>query len=305
MSEDSPPGGRLIELYRTYIGEPDRRVDVYLGFGLFFAAIAIGVLALAAFVFGSRFAQFDAFAYREPAFALGMASLPVALLAIIVLLPVDRRGVAGGVVGGLVCFGAVAGFVWAYPYHWDTGGGPLYSMEVVLAYGGGLTILLGSTGAALVAYHVDRARPGPADVEPVEESDPEETFSDEEIREDIDEAMADVELNWGGVEKTENTRLSLSGDFDDVDTSGLEVEAKQVQSGGVDDQVAGLKTIKGGEKKTARSTSTVDDQTSQLAELRQRKREEEASADDDGGVAARVEAAARAVRSRLSALRPR
>jgi hypothetical protein len=143
----------------------------------------------------------------------------------------------------------------------------------MFVYGVGLTALLASTGGALVAYHVERARPGPADIQGVEDEDGDE-FSDEDIQRDIEEAMEGVDITWGGVERHEGTSLKLNPDMDDIDTSGMNVEAKRVHSSGVDDQVLSLQGLKGGEAKSNRSTTTVDDQTSRLQELRQRQQEE-------------------------------
>lgn len=295
MSAETPQPRKLVELYRSYIGEPDETVDVYLGFGLFFAAITVALLAFGAFVYSNRFTAPALYTYREVAFALGMATLPLALLGIVVLLPVDRRGVVSGLTGTVVCLAAIGAFVWAYPFDWDVGS-TTYSLPVMVVYGSGIAALLGSTGAALVAYHIDRARPRPESLEPAEE-DREESYTDEEIRGDIDEAMADVELNWGGVARTETSPLQLSSEFDDVDASGLEVEATRVESDGVEDQVAGLRTVKGGERKTARSASTVDDQTARLAELRQRS--------DEDGPSARDRPAVESLVSRVAGWLPR
>jgi 2-haloalkanoic acid dehalogenase type II len=133
--------------------------------------------------------------------------------------------------------------------------------------------------ATVSADEIERHKPGPADIEPMEEEEPEETISDEDIERDIEEAMSDVDITWGGVEKHEGTALSLNIDEDSIDTSGLDVEADRVVSkSSTDDQVQGLRALKGGEKKTQKSTSTVDDQTSKLTELKQRKKEEQAKA---------------------------
>ncbi len=87
--------------------------------------------------------------------------------------------------------------------------------------------------------------------------------------------MDGVELSWGGVEKTEHSRLTFSEDeFDDID---VDVQAKTTRSSGVDSQVAGLKGLKGGETKTTTSSSTVDDQTAKLRELREEQQANEAS----------------------------
>ena len=287
MSTSTDTENRLFEWYRAYIGEPDREVDVYLGFTLFFAAISLGVAAFGASVLIGG-AEGQAYGLRELAFVLGMASLPTALGSIIVLLPVDRRGLVGAGLGAVVCLVAVVWFTQVYPSQW-TSGSETYSVQVLFVYSVGVTALLASTGAALVAYHIDQRRPGPADFDPEEygegsEGAPTETesYTDEEIRQDIEESLAGVDLNWGGIEQTENTSLDLTMGESEFDTSGMRVEVDRVKTeSSVDDQVDGLKQLKGGDDKTARSETTVDDQTEQLQELTKR-REQEQATDEDG-----------------------
>jgi hypothetical protein len=275
--EDSVPENVLFDLYREYIGEPDTRTDVYLGFGLFFVGILLAGVGLVLFLYSGTF-QYDTgvfWAWREPAYALGMVSLPTALLGVLVLLPVKRRAVYAGAAGSVVTFVAVVWFSVLYPYDWNVAGSDA-SGPVVLLYGLGLAVVLAATGAALVAHQIQRYKPGPADIEPMEEEEPEETVSDEEIERDIEEAMADVDITWGGVERDEGTSLSLNIDESEIDTSGLQTDSVEVtRSESTDAQVQGLKALKGGEKKEQRSTSTVDDQSSALTELKQRREEEQ------------------------------
>ena len=50
MSESNAEN-RLLEYYRRYVGDPDRTIDVYAGFGLFFAGIGLGLIGVAVFGF--------------------------------------------------------------------------------------------------------------------------------------------------------------------------------------------------------------------------------------------------------------
>jgi hypothetical protein len=286
MSDDEPPEADLpdnvlFDLYRQYIGEPDDRIDVYLGFGLFFGGIALAGLALVLFLGASLFAfESDPFwLFREIGFAMGMLSVPTLLLGILVLLPVDNRAIYAGAAGTAITFFAVVGFSILYPYNFNVEGAQ-YTAHVVVSYAVGMALVLVSTGVALVAHQIERAKPAPspADIEPMEEPEPEESYSDEEIRRDIEDAMNDVDITWGGVEKHEGTSLSFDLDDGDYDFSGMEVEATRVKSESTtDNQVQGLKALKGGESKTDTSTSTVDDQTSKLNQLREQKRKDEAA----------------------------
>jgi hypothetical protein len=53
------------------------------------------------------------------------------------------------------------------------------------------------------------------------------------------------------------------------------------RSQGLDSQIQNLKAMKGGEKKTATSKSTVDDQTKKLKELRKRREREKQRKDEE------------------------
>jgi hypothetical protein len=276
MSMEQSPDGYLFELYRRYIGEPEGRTDVYVGFGLFFGGIGLAVTALLLFLWASTHevhtldsAYYD---WIGAAYALGMLSLPAMMLGIVVLLPAERRVRYTSAVGAVITVVAVGGFVYAYPMHWNFVREIDYTIEVVATYAVGLSGLIASTGAALVAHYLDLARR--AESVEINSEDEEETFSDADVRQDIDEAMEDVELSWGGVEKTEHKRLSFSeDDFDSVSVDAS-VGTKTSRSSGVDAQVAGLKGLKGGETKTTTSSATVDDQTAKLKELREQKRQE-------------------------------
>lgn len=282
---DGTEDGRLFEWYRAYIGEPDREMDVYLGFVLFFAGIGFGVTAFsigaAGQLTGLGGPSAD-FIYREAALAVGMLALPATLSSVVVLLPVSRRAVSGAVVGSAISLVGLSLFVWAYPYSWAAGPGPTYSIYVLFIYGVGLAALLAATGGALVAYHIDRARPRPTDFEPTDE-ETDESVTTEQVEADIESAMADVDLTWGGVERDEGSSLNLTSheSESEMEISGMDVNAEQVHRSGVDEQVAGLAMVKGGQKTTDRSPSSVDEQTTQLAKLRERKRKEAESEADD------------------------
>lgn len=281
MTSETHPDGRLFDLYREYIGEPEETRDVYVGFGLFLVGIGLAIVALLLFVWSSTLEPRSStyFAWVQPAYALGMLSLPTTMLGIVVLLPAERRVLYASIAGASITALAVVGFVWLYPSNWnfyESGDTAISTVHVVALYAIGLAGITASTGAALIAHYLDLAR----EIDSLDAGDDEEEagerYSDEEIQEDIDAAMEDVELSWGGVEKTENTRLS----FDDHEFEGanLNLGAKTKRSSGVDAQVAGLKGLKGGETKKTTSKSTVDDQTQKLKELREQQRKEQAEA---------------------------
>ncbi|ELY62241.1 DUF7139 domain-containing protein [Natronolimnohabitans innermongolicus] len=282
MSAEQPPDGYLFDLYRRYIGEPEDRTDIYVGFGLFLGGIGLAIIALLLFLWSSTFdARTTAHTmWAQPAYAIVMIALPLLMLGIVILLPSERRMQYASFAGVLVTVAAVVGFLYAYPDDWN-GYGADYTAQVVAVYAVGLAGITASTGAALIAHYLDMARTAKR-VE-TDDEDEDDDLSDADVRSDIDEAMEDVELSWGGVEKTEHKRLSFSEDqFDDVSVDTA-AGTKTTRSSGVDAQVAGLKGLKGGETKTTTSSATVDDQTAKLKELREQQRAEEmATADDDG-----------------------
>ncbi|NGM70874.1 permease [Natronolimnobius sp. AArcel1] len=297
MSAEQSPDGYLFDVYRRYIGEPEDRTDIYAGFSLFLGGIGLGIISLVLFLWSTNYAaRSDAyFTWTEPAYALVMVALPILMLGIVVLLPSERRVQYASIAGVAVTVVAVGGFLYAYPTDWN-GYGADYTAEVIAVYAVGLAALTASTGAALIAHYLDMAREAQR-IEPTDDAES-ESYTDEEIQSDIDAAMEDVELSWGGVQKTEHKRLSFSeNEFDEVDVDS--VGTKTTRSSGVDAQVAGLKGLKGGDTKTTTSSATVDDQTQKLKELREQQRAEELATDDSSGLVAAVTGRLASLRNRL------
>lgn len=282
MSEDRSAENWLFRLYRHYIGEPETETDVYVGFGLFFGGIAAGTFALALFgigagLYGLRTPAY--FALAQPGYVLGLLAVPIALLGVVVLLPTKRR-VLGVAIGGLAITGvAAAVFLSVYPAQWFEFG-PRNTLVVVGTYAVGMAAVIAATGAALVAQQLDRARPpSPSEITPDEE-DPEPTVTEETVRADIEAAMADVELTWGGVEKPDGQRLRLATDYADEVAGQVDAPAdRTVSEGGVERQVAELNQLKGGTRAVATSASTVDDQTTALNALKAQKQRDEVPTD--------------------------
>jgi len=291
-----PPEGAsvLVSWYSEHVGEPDRRVDVYLGFGLFFAGIALGLGGLALFLAERGLFAGRIWWIREVAFVAGGLGLPGLLLGTVVLLPVDRRALYAAAAGGAVCLGAAGFFVYAYPWQWNVTSGADYSAVGATVYALGLMTVVAAAGAALVSYHVERAN-GPVgaaapEVDGSEEGSDGPSVSDEQVRADIDEATAAADISWGGVRKTETKRLSLNtDDIEELDRTGFDgVEAERVRGSGIDDSIQGLKAMKGDVDRSDRSEGGVDDQASALKELREQQQAEELAAEGDRGVLDRL-----------------
>jgi len=290
MSEESGIEEILVEWYRRFIGEPERQIDVYVGFALFFGGLALALVGLVLFVVEQvAFGAGKTFWLREIAFAVGASGLPTLFLGVTVLLPLDKRARVGALVGEGVSLAAIALFVWAHPWQWNVDRGADYSVQGVGLYAVGVVVVVAATFAALVSYHVERASP-----------DPVAEVTDEDVRHDIDEAMSKTEMTWGGVPKDNTRRIVVNDDSEGLDTSGFEgVAAKSHRSSddSVDDAVAGLQGMRGGEpaRETARGSST-DDQAAALAQLQEQKRkdaerEEKLSNLNNGGVLGRLKAA--------------
>lgn len=275
MSTD--PSDRIVAFYTRYLGAPERELDVYLGFTLFIGGFALGIVGLLLFALEQATATGRPIWWvREIAFVVGALGLPTLLVGVTVLLPVDRRASYLATAGLAVTLVAAAYFVVVYPWQWNVAGQDR-SLQGVLVYAVGLVTVLASTGAALVSYHVERANGVPVDGAdegaPVDEQD-EEAIS-ELARRDYEEAMANSEVSWGGVEKTDvSRRLRLRDDTGDIDTSGFDsvaVEQRRDSGANVDAAVAGLNSLRGGQQREDRATGeTTDNQAAALAALRNR-----------------------------------
>ena len=302
MSDSSEEANPLLEYYRRYVGDPDRAVDVYAGFGLFFVGLGLGVVGVAVFLYSATLPPNSTAMYsvREVAAVAAALGLPGLLLGVVVLLPVDRRMLYLGGAGSAVTVAAVGWFVTVYPYDWNVPEPPDYSAQVVALYSAGLVAVIAATGAALVAHRVEQAADS-VTVEPdstaadqsSESADAAaETVTDEAVRADIERELEKTELTWGGVERSEGRRLQLDTsvvDDADVDPGTLSGSATETRttSGTVDDAVSQLAGLQGGTQNTASGEST-DDQADALRALREQQRAEEAAEAEDESVADRI-----------------
>jgi hypothetical protein len=289
---DGGSDGTLIALYRRYVGEPESRREVYAGFGVFFAGVALGLAALVVFIYsGAQSVGSDAFwQSRQVALVFGMLALPAIVISVPVLLPVGRPTLGAGLAGAVVCLGAAAWLVQVYPYAWTDSGNDI---RVISTYAVGLVLLAASVGSALVAQYVERLalrqdnKTVPSSVDAsAETEDTTETVTDEQVAADIEEAMSDSTLTWGGVEQEPTTkRLELNmpdvDDEADIDQSDIESATETRASGDdVDNAVDGLQQLQGGDRKTARAESP-DEQVDALTEFR---RQQEATDELETGV---------------------
>lgn len=291
---DEPDDGLRATLQRVYyrhIGEPNKERDIYLGFGAFFTGLVLGVVAFFVFLYSGLQQPGTAIFWqlREIALVAGVLGLPAVVLSIVILLPVGRRTIAISAAGTVLCIIAAGILVSVYPYQWTTDASLDGSVRTIAVYTVGLVLLSAATGTALVAQYLERESAqstDTADSDGTETDDP--AVTDEDVQSDIDSALGDAELSWGGVEKSPNTeRLSLNTtDIDDLDEADTqEVEATTVRAEGdpVNDAVDGLRQLQGGETNTARTESS-DDKVSALTEVREQQAAEsvETGVDDRG-----------------------
>ncbi|TKX46384.1 permease [Halorubrum sp. SD690R] len=279
MSE-ATDSNQLLRYYRRYIGDPDRTVDVYAGFGLFFVGLVAGAVSVVVFLYSATLpaASSSSYAIREVAGVASAVGFPALLLGIVVLLPVDKRMLYVAAAGSVIDLVAVGLFVWAYPQDWNVTVPPDYSAQVIALYSVGIALVVAATGAALVAHRVERAVDETGEAESTEaDAEETETVSDEQVRSDIDSALDDAELSWGGVSRTETRRLNLdTSAIDDIDSENLPDSGIETRTsdGNVSDAVSQLQGLQGGEVETASGEGT-DDQAAALRELREQQREEE------------------------------
>ena len=295
----------LMGYYRRYVGDPDRTIDVYAGFGLFFAGIGLGLMGVVVFLYSATLPTntLSTYAVRQVAAVAGAVGLPALLLGVVVLLPVDRRMLYLAGVGTAITLVGTGLFVWAYPQDWNVVSPPDYSAQIVAVYTVGLVAVIAATGGALVAHRVEQASvaagatgSGVGDGAAADASSTgvdDETVTDADVRADIERELEDAELTWGGVERAQTRRLELdTSAVDDVDIDREQLAGSATEtrttSGTVNDAVSELKGLQGGETKTASGEGT-DDQAAKLRELReQQQRKAEAEASEGDSIVGRI-----------------
>ena len=279
---EATDSNQLLRYYRRYIGDPDRAVDVYAGFGLFFLGLGLGIAGILVFLYSATLSG-TAYGLRQVAIVSGAVGAPALLGGIVVLLPVDRRMLLVASGGSVICVAGVVRFVSVYPNDFNVSVGPDYAAQVVGIYSVGIVVVIAATAAALVGHQIEQAA-GDTDAEGAGTGDDAagETVTDEQVQTDIDSALDEADLSWGGVAKTETRTLNLdTSAVDDIDSesmpdSGIET---RTDDGSVTDAVSQLKGLQGGEVETASGEGT-DDQAAALRELREQQQTEQAKTAD-------------------------
>lgn len=159
MSKNPIPTGDLATRYRAYLRELETTRNVRVGFRVFLGGVGLAALALVLFLWANTYDAHTSayYAWSEPAYALSMLSIPVAMLGIVILLPSERR-LLGVAVGGLVVTVIATGwFTLAYPADWNHYGDD-HTLSVVTVYAIGLAGLSVATGASLRAHSPELIR---------------------------------------------------------------------------------------------------------------------------------------------------
>ncbi|ERG88022.1 MAG: hypothetical protein J07HX5_00163 [halophilic archaeon J07HX5] len=134
-----------------------------------------------------------------------------------------------------------------------------------------------------MAQHLDRLTPtgGRTDNVPDTDTQPtneDEAVSDETVAADIEDAMSDSTLTWGGVEQQSNTeRLNLEMPDTDADVESVDTaSATETRSASddVNNAVDNLRRLQGGEQETTRVESS-DDQVDALTQFREEQTDDE------------------------------
>lgn len=159
MSKNRPQAGDLADRCRAYIRELETVRNVRVGFRVFLGGIVLAVLALVLFLWSNTLEAHTPayYAWIEPAYALSMLSVPVAMLGIVILLPSERRMLAVAGAGLVVTVIATIGFSLAYPADWNHYGDD-HTLAVVAVYALGMAGLSVATGASLRTHSPELIR---------------------------------------------------------------------------------------------------------------------------------------------------
>ncbi len=284
---ETAESSRLIRYYREYIGDPERIANIYAGFGLFFLGAGLGFVAVAVFLYSTTLPVNtpQMYSVREVAGVAAGLGLPLLLSGIVVLLPVDKRMVYTAFGGLVISTLAVGLFVWAYPNNWNVTNPPDYSAQGIGLYSVGVVLVIAASGVALVTHWVERASDEAGEEQTQDRSaTDEDEVTDEDVRRDIETALEDTELSWGGIDRTESRRLQLNtSSIDDVDIDTLPKTGaeRRMKNEEVNDAVARLQGLQGGQTKRASGEST-DTQAAALRQLREQQQKEQSPQSNEG-----------------------
>jgi len=140
-------------LGHRYLHKLEQGGNMRMGFGLFVGGVVLALLALLLIIWSYSYDPWTEtsqyYTWIEPGYAMAMLSLPLVLLAVVVLLPPPKvEYFLLSFAGAVVTLFALIGFLWAYPYDWYHYGED-YTLPVLLVYAIGVGMISIATAAAL------------------------------------------------------------------------------------------------------------------------------------------------------------
>lgn len=125
----------LTEVYEGHVGPVASARRLYLGAGLFFAGVALVLIAIVlAATEVLSVVGIDRFQTRRIAGVLGGLGIPAVFVGVFSVMPANQRVRAAAVIGASVSVLGVALFWSFYPYEWVGAGGDHRTLEVVTVY---------------------------------------------------------------------------------------------------------------------------------------------------------------------------
>jgi uncharacterized protein YegP (UPF0339 family) len=149
MATTEREGGRLYRLYARYVGEPESKKDVY-GYWLFLFGSLVSFLGIGVYLLGTSTGLLEGVAnstfntFVLVTYSTAAVGLPVALFGIVLLLPVQRWGIALTFVGTAIALVGVGWFTQVFPENWppvDPGATNL-APQVVAVYASGVAAII-------------------------------------------------------------------------------------------------------------------------------------------------------------------
>jgi len=132
MAASDIEGGRLVELYHRYVGEPDSKRDVY-GYWLFLLGTVAGILGFLIYEAGVLLAGPN-WGLRRIAITLAAAGGVSGLLGIVILLPVRRNAMKAALVGTAIALLSLPVFWAVYPGSWNVTQGTDWAPVIIAVY---------------------------------------------------------------------------------------------------------------------------------------------------------------------------
>jgi hypothetical protein len=268
-------GAERLRAWRDRLNPEASSSRIGAGFGAIAGGTVLAVLGVALVVMNDLALLTRPSWLRELGFVAAASGLPLFLVGISVTLPSSwlERGTVG--TGSLLVAGGVIAFSVWYPHNWHlTVQAP--NGYAIASYLAGITAISAGTSSCLARHLVNSVRPVHKEAAERDES---REWSDEEIRKDIRWAE-NQGYTWGGIpENQPQTEITLESSVESVEFKGrgdqFLVSEENLQTSEEGSQR--LKAMRGHmeEDRTRVDDGTMDQQVSDLKQLKARKRQEQ------------------------------